>query len=200
MARDWKGGNASTFKTIGASNHCDEERADKDYYATEPAATEWLCKLEQFSKFILEPSCGEGHMSEVLKRHGYNVVSRDLADRGYGEVADFLSDDNTRWDGDIVTNPPYAFAQQFVEKALAIIPTGCKVAMFLKLTFLEGKGRAKMFETTPPHSGMGQPLTPEVCQERRLRAFPRLRHLLCLVRMGKRFCGASRNPLVQLNN
>jgi hypothetical protein len=150
MARDWKGGNASTFKTIGASNHCDEERADKDYYATEPAATEWLCKLEQFSKFILEPSCGEGHMSEVLKRHGYNVVSRDLADRGYGEVADFLSDDNTRWDGDIVTNPPYAFAQQFVEKTLAIIPTGRKVAMFLKLTFLEGKGRAKMFETTPP--------------------------------------------------
>lgn len=40
MARDWKGGSASTFKTIGASNHCEHERADKDYYATEPAATD----------------------------------------------------------------------------------------------------------------------------------------------------------------
>ena len=129
MARDWKGGNASTFKTIGASNHCDEERADKDYYATEPAATDWLCRLEQFSKFILEPSCGEGHMSEVLKRHGYDVTSRDLADRGYGEVADFLAEDNTEWHGDIVTNPPYAFAQQFVEKALAIIRAECSQAL-----------------------------------------------------------------------
>ena len=87
---------------------------------------------------ILEPSCGEGHISEVLKAHGYDVVSRDLIDRGYGEVADFLSIDNLEWDGDIVTNPPYRFALDFVEKALQIIPEGRKVAMFLKLTFLEG--------------------------------------------------------------
>lgn len=150
MARDWKGGNASTFKTIGASNHCDHERADKDYYATEPAATEWLYRLELFNGPILEPSCGEGHISEVLKAHGYEVVSRDLADRGYGEVTDFLAPDNTVWDGDIVTNPPYAFAQEFVEKALDIIPTGHKVAMFLKLTFLEGKKRASLFNVAPP--------------------------------------------------
>ena len=150
MPRDWNGGNASTFKTIGASNHCSEERADKDYYATEPAATEWLCRLEHFGGPILEPSCGEGHMSDVLKRHGYEVVSRDLADRGYGEVADFLSPDNTEWGGDVVTNPPYAFAQEFVEKALHIIPEGSKVAMFLKLTFLEGKKRAALFNSTPP--------------------------------------------------
>ena len=154
MPRDWKGGNASTFKTIGASNHCTEDRADNDYYATEPAATDWLCRIEKFNGPILEPSCGEGHMSEVLKRHGYHVVSRDLADRGYGEVADFLSSDNTAWQGDIVTNPPYAFAQEFVEKSLSIIPDGAKVAMFLKLTFLEGKRRASLFKITPP-SGFG---------------------------------------------
>ena len=145
MARDWKGGTASTFKTIGASNHCGHERADKDYYATEPAATDWLCNIEPFTGPILEPSCGEGHISRQLMAHGYEVVSRDLAARGFGEVADFLSSDNVQWDGDIVTNPPYAFAQEFVEKALAIIPEGRKVAMFLKLTFLEGKKRAALF-------------------------------------------------------
>jgi len=150
MARDWKGGNASTFKTIGASNHCSEERADKDYYATEPAATEWLCRIERFDGPILEPSCGEGHISRVLEAHGYEVTSRDLVDRGFGEVADFLSEENTEWGGDIVTNPPYAFAQEFVEKSLAIIPEGRKVAMFLKLTFLEGKRRASLFNSTPP--------------------------------------------------
>ncbi len=150
MPRDWKGGSASTFKTIGASNHCPQERADKDYYATEPAATDWLCRLESFKGPILEPSCGEGHISRQLAAYGYDVVSRDLADRGYGEVADFLADDNTRWDGDIVTNPPYAFAQEFVEKALDIIPEGRKVAMFMKLTFLEGKRRAALFGKHPP--------------------------------------------------
>ncbi len=151
MPRDWKGGNASTFKTIGASNHCDEDRADKDYYATEPAATDWLCKIEQFVGPILEPSCGEGHISKVLAEHGYEVTSRDLVDRDFGEVADFLSADNTEWGGDIVTNPPYAFAQEFVEKALAIIPEGRKVAMFLKLTFLEGKQRFReLFSKYPP--------------------------------------------------
>lgn len=150
MSRDWKGGNASTFKTIGASNHCDQERADKDYYATEPRVTELLTEIERFDGPILEPSCGEGHMTRVLQAAGYEVVSRDLADRGFGEVADFLSPENTKWDGDIVTNPPYAFAQEFVEKALAIIPDGRKVAMFLKLTFLEGKKRAELFKKSPP--------------------------------------------------
>ena len=150
MARDWKGGVASIYKTIGASNHCAEDRADNDYYATEPSATDWLCRIEDFRGPILEPACGEGHMSRVLADHGYDVVSRDLADRGFGEVADFLSPGNTEWDGDIVTNPPYAFAQEFVEKALAIVPDGRKVAMFLKLTFLEGKRRARLFDNYPP--------------------------------------------------
>lgn len=76
MAKDWKGGSASTFKTIGASNHTDHERGDADYYATEPAATDWLCKIEQFKSPILEPSCGEGHISRQLIANGYEVVSR----------------------------------------------------------------------------------------------------------------------------
>lgn len=150
MAKDWTGGRASVFKTIGASSHADHERQREDYYATEPAATEWLCKLETFKGPILEPACGDSHISKALIGGGYSVTSRDLVDRGYGEVADFLSIDNTEWDGDIVTNPPYKYALEFVEKALAIIPEGRKVAFFLKLTFLEGKGRKHLFQTQPP--------------------------------------------------
>lgn len=51
------------------------------------------------------------------------------------------------WDGDILTNPPYKFAQEFVEHALELVPDGHKVFMFLKLTFLEGKARRKLFDT-----------------------------------------------------
>ncbi len=152
MKKDWTGGNAAVFKTLGASNHKDGERQREDYYATEPAATEWLCKIEDFGGGkILEPSCGEGHISKVLLKHGYDVVSRDLIDRGFGEGGqDFLAIDNLEWNGHIITNPPYRYAQEFVEKALQIIPKGCKVAMLLKLTFLEGKGRRHLFQTQPP--------------------------------------------------
>lgn len=150
MSKDWTGNRASIFKTLGASNHTDHERQREDYYATEPRATELLCKLVQFDGHILEPSCGEGHISEELKKAGYDVTSRDLVDRGYGEVADFLAIDNIEWNGNIVTNPPYKYAQEFVEKALQIIPEGKKVCMFLKLTFLEGKARKQLFRVSPP--------------------------------------------------
>lgn len=41
------------------------------------------------------------------------------------------------WDGDILTNPPYKYAKEFIEHAMTIIPDGRKVFMFLKLQFLE---------------------------------------------------------------
>ena len=37
-----------------------------------------------------------------------------------------------------------------LQKALQIIPDGHKVAMFLKVQYLEGKRRRKMFDTMPP--------------------------------------------------
>ena len=74
---------------------------------------------------------------------GYNVKSTDLVDRGFGESgADFLKAE-TAFDGDIITNPPYKYGKEFVEKALELIPEGRKVAMFLKLQFMEGKARKK---------------------------------------------------------
>ena len=107
-------------------------------------------KLEQFNENIWEPACGEGHISKVLEAHGYKVVSTDLVDRNYGGIGDFLAIDNTSWQGDIITNPPYKYAKEFVEKSLQIIPEGNKVAMFLKLLFLEGKARKEFFRVNPP--------------------------------------------------
>lgn len=90
-----------------------------------------------------EVACGEGHLSERLKEYGHEVYSTDLIDRGYGVGGiDFL-ECPVKWDGDILTNPPYKFAQQFVEHSLELINDGSKVFMFLKLQFLEGKARRK---------------------------------------------------------
>lgn len=52
--------------------------------------------------------------------------------------------------GDIITNPPYKYAKEFIEKSLSIIPEGNKVAMFLRVAFMEGKGRKNLFVNYPP--------------------------------------------------
>lgn len=148
--KDWTGNQKSTFTCLGASNHSLTEREDNDFYATEPKALELLLDIEEFDPFVWECACSKGHLSEVLKKRGYIVKSTDLIDRGYGEGGiDFLQTQEQH-NGDIITNPPYKCAQQFVEHALDIIPNGQRVAMFLKLTFLESNTRRKMFERYPP--------------------------------------------------
>lgn len=148
--KDWTGNSRSAHATLGARNYAQNERETNDYYATEPRALELLLQEETFSHNVWECACGEGHLSKVLKAHGHKVLSTDLIERGYGlSGIDFLQW-NTPFDGDIITNPPYKYALEFVEKALDLVTDGHKVAMFLKLQFLEGKARRKFFEKAPP--------------------------------------------------
>ena len=148
--KDWKGDTNSIFKIIGASTHSNYEREQHDYYATEPKATELLLEQETFDHNIWEIACG-GHISEVLEQHGYNVYNTDLIQRyeKQHEQLDFLTSDR-HFDGDIITNPPYKYATEFVEKAIKSINIGNKVAMFLKLTFLESQQRREFFKKYPP--------------------------------------------------
>jgi hypothetical protein len=147
---DWIGNGNSIYKTLGASNHTENEREAHDYYATEPKAAELLCEVESLSPAIWECACGEGHLAEVLRKRGHIVKATDLIDRGYGcGGVDFLKE-NVHFHGDIVTNPPYKYAKEFVEHAIDTVADGCKVCMFLKLQFLEGKARRALFEKYPP--------------------------------------------------
>ena len=147
--KDWTGNSKATFSTMGASSHSEHERETNDYYATDPKAIKLLLEKESFNN-IWECACGEGHLSKVLIEKGIHGKSTDLINRGFGETGvDFLSIENTFWDGDIVTNPPFKYAQEFVEKALQIIPTGNKVAMFLRIQFLETKDRQILFNEFP---------------------------------------------------
>lgn len=154
--RDWTGNNKSAYATLGASNHSLEERQIDDYYATDPNALKiFLDKIKKdglvLHKDIWECACGEGHLSEVLKNNGFNVWSTDLIDRGYGRGGiDFLKSISNEWNGDILTNPPYKFAKEFVERALEVTRKGCYIVMFLKIQFLEGQARLEMFKKYPP--------------------------------------------------
>lgn len=146
-----RGGGNSVYVINGCSNHCAEARADEDFYATPTEAVEMLLEMEKFGKEIWEPCAGMGHISKVLIDHGHDVKSTDLVNRGFtrGGV-DFMQITEKDVQTDIVTNPPYSLAREFVEKALDVVAEGRKVAMFLKLTFAEGIARRELFKTNPP--------------------------------------------------
>ena len=50
----------------------------------------------------------------------------------------------------IITNPPYSLAQEFLEKSMSILNNNGKIAMFLKIQFLEGTKRRELFKKYPP--------------------------------------------------
>lgn len=149
--KDWKGNKKSVYQALGSSSHSLEIREENDFYATPPKAIELLLKLETFSKNIWEPACGNGHISKVLSLNGYKVKNSDLIKRDFKEteVIDFLKT-KEKFNGDIITNPPYKFAKEFIEKSFEIIENKSKIAMFLKLQFLEGKVRKSLFKKYPP--------------------------------------------------
>lgn len=141
----------AVFTCIGASNHSQEIRETDDYYATEPKVAELLLQVEPELKDVWECACGEGHLAEVFRKAGKLKLATDIVNRGYGDgVRDFLDKNISGYEGDIATNPPFKYAKEFVEKALDIVPEGSKVCMFLKLTFMEGKKRKKLFLKHPP--------------------------------------------------
>lgn len=123
------------------------KREENDFYATDGfAIVKMKDKLKEvgISQRVWECACGNGCLSEPLKELGYDVLSTDIIDRGFGEVEDFLKTDR-KWSGDIITNPPFKYASDFIEKAIEILSEGRKAMFLLKIQFVETKKRAELF-------------------------------------------------------
>jgi hypothetical protein len=124
-----------------------------DFYPTPRWATEALLKMENFEGSIWEPACGNGAISEVLKKAGYwDVKSTDLFDRGYGlGNINFLDENRYPFNNvnNIITNPPYNLADEFVLHGLKSCKK--KLCLLLRIQYLEGMERAEtVFKNTPP--------------------------------------------------
>lgn len=134
-----------------------------DYYPTPPhATTALLAKMVQEevavpNGFIWECACGGGHMAEPLREwFGEQVWETDIFDhknRGV-EIVDFLDPlhmpDQVGEVGMIITNPPFQLAKEFALTALERCPKAL-VALFCRLSFLEGQQRRKeLFDPFPP--------------------------------------------------
>lgn len=157
---DWTWDTQAVMAQLNASSHSKWERASYDYYATPPKATEFLLQLEKFSDVIVEPACWEWHISKVLEKHWKQVLSSDIVDRWYKDsrdktscVRDFINSEevwlhSSPWD--IITNPPYSLANEFLEMAMYHTRPWQKIAFFLRIQFLEWVKRAKIFKKYPP--------------------------------------------------
>lgn len=118
-----------------------------DFYPTPTWATHALIDNEPFVGSVWECACGDGSMSEVLKTR-YDVISTDLYDRGYGKSEqDFLT--TTEQCDNIITNPPFKLAEDFLKVALR--QSDKKVALLLRLAFLESQKRYhSVYMVCPP--------------------------------------------------
>lgn len=127
------------------------ERNESDFYTTPKEVTIALMKFLNLSRYteILEPACGEGHITKALNDMGYEMVeSRDLRNTGFGDCGfDYLKIKEPAWWGLIITNPPFNLAEEFIRKALG---EGKIVAMLLKAHYWHAQGRYWLFHNRTP--------------------------------------------------
>ena len=129
-----------------------KERAANDFYVDAPEAIEALLRVERFSGASWDGACGTGTIPKAMRDAGLDCFASDIVDRGFPGVAllNFLADEP---DGsgehvdNIVSNPPFNLAREFIDKALTI--AAHKVAMLLPLTFLEGQRKAAWLQAKP---------------------------------------------------
>ncbi len=132
------------LKLLGSNGN--SHRAELDYYSTDPIALIELLKVHKFNN-VWENAAGSGALTDVLIQNDIHGFSSDIVSRRDDiKELDFLSVKNMKWKGDILTNPPYGMAEQFIRHSLNIVQEGYKVAMLLRIQFLESKGRINLFK------------------------------------------------------
>ena len=130
---------SSALAYVGHNARGDREK--DDFYPTPENATQALLDSQKFEGDIWECACGNGAMSKLMLKAGYDVYSSDLINRGYGEFGiDFLKSD--RKADNIITNPPFNLGTEFTVQALKLARK--KVVMLSKLSYLEGIKRREL--------------------------------------------------------
>jgi hypothetical protein len=135
-------------------NKNDPNRNTNDLYPTPPLVTYILCKYSNVPKKVVEPCAGKGNISIELQRNGHDVRSFDLF--GYQDSLvsiqtgqDVLALPKQESYTGLVTNPPYFkdLPRKILEKSLRDYDY---TALFVRLTFLEGIKRHKLFKSNKP--------------------------------------------------
>lgn len=144
------GEDSSALSKIGNKITKKGLRQFHNFYATHPSCVSDILRVETFNHFVLEPFCGIGSISEVLKKYGFEVESYDIVDRGYGKVGDFFEVDFEQGWYDIVSNPPYTEnLTDIINRCISLCHS--KVALLMPLRYLSGAERYReIYQINPP--------------------------------------------------
>lgn len=119
-----------------------------DYYPTPPSITRQMMERETFDGAVLEPACGSGLMTGVIKKHNKCFSSdkllypsfRDMFPNDHLEITNFLERRKFSNPMDnIITNPPFCLADEFLLRAKQVAQK--KIAFLLPLDFYHGQSR-----------------------------------------------------------
>lgn len=117
------------------------ERDEFDWYVEPRECSLALFRHENFFGKVWDPACGSGRIIEIAKYCGIEAVGSDIVTRseycereidflgGVASYPDFLN---------IVMNPPFKHAEEFVRKAIDIAPASGKIAAILPIVWLAG--------------------------------------------------------------
>lgn len=123
------------------------EREANDWYIEPDWVSARLFEEESFEGCITDPAAGSGRIIRSAHAAGYRTLAFDITDRGiaYYAIINYL-ENNTR-NENVVSNPPFGIAEQFVAHALRY--TERKVAMLLPANWVQGDKRSRWLEGTP---------------------------------------------------
>jgi hypothetical protein len=115
------------------------ERKERDLYETPAWVTEALLPHVRPVETVWEPAAGSGKMVGVHERFAGQVIATDIE-----TGQDFLEARNSA--DAIITNPPYALATEFIERALSLTASRGLVAMLLRTDFDHARTRQHLFQ------------------------------------------------------
>lgn len=128
------------------------KRIESDFYATpKDCIQNFINNYGNINGKVLEPSAGNGHITEIVKKNGKNIItSLELREEEIDNlkaisdeviIGDFLKFETDEKFDYIIGNPPYSLAQEFLEKCFEVASENTKIIMLLRTNFLESKKR-----------------------------------------------------------
>ncbi len=117
------------------------EREQNDWYIEPEWCSARLFDVEEFSRVVWDPACGSGRVIRSAIAQGYEAIGSDVVIRWDGAVVhDFFSENAlVTPTPNIVSNPPYGIADDFVQKGCKITSKAC---FLLPLAWVAGKARS----------------------------------------------------------
>jgi hypothetical protein len=100
-------------------------REANEHYVEPEWVSARLFAVEKFEGGVFDPACGFGRIVASARAAGLTAIGADIVDRGWsdGLVGDFLDMEPgglPQMPPNIVTNPPFNIAPQFVQHALEL--------------------------------------------------------------------------------